>query len=290
MLRAILPHHSRAFFQDLIAKGQVMIQGKPCESDTRVQPKDEISLNIPDLKEIGLVGADIPLSIVYEDDDLLVIDKPAGMVVHPTDNGGHLDDTLVNALIHHCGKSLSVKSELRPGIVHRLDKDTSGLIVVAKNDHALEYLAKQWEDRSVEKEYIALVVGAVKEDKGAIEAPIGRSASDRKKMSVRTGSVGKDARTEFEVMQRLPDATLLKVKILTGRTHQIRVHFSSIGHPVVGDHTYGNTKINETYEDRFGLTRQFLHAHRLVITMPSTRKEQEFVSPLPADLQACLPK
>ncbi len=290
MLRSVLPAHSRAFFQDLIAKGQVLLQGSPCESDTKVQKKAEISVSIPDLKEIGLVGADIPLHIIYEDDDMLIIDKEAGMVIHPTDNGGHLDDTLVNALIHYCGAELSVKSELRPGIVHRLDKDTSGLIVVAKNDAALEYLAKQWEDRSVEKEYIVLVAGTVKEERGAIEAPIGRSAGDRKKMAVRTGSVGRDARTEFTVIQRLPDSTLLKAKILTGRTHQIRVHFSSIGHPVVGDQTYGNTRLNHSYEERFGLTRQFLHAHRLIIRMPSTGKEREFVAPLPPDLQVCLPE
>lgn len=327
MLRAILPAHSRSFFQDLIGKNQVKIGGKACESDSRVHERDEISVNIPDLKEIGLVGSDIPLVIVYEDDDLLVIDKPAGMVVHPTDNGGHLDDTLVNAVIHHCSQqsplpplsrghsklnskektllsyghfsqsrakggellsSLSIKSELRPGIVHRLDKDTSGLIVVAKNDKSLEYLAKQWEDRTVDKEYIALVAGTVKEEKGAIEAPIGRSASDRKKMAVRTGSVGRDARTEFEVMQRFPDTTLLKVRILTGRTHQIRVHFASIGHPVIGDRTYGNAKLNAVYEEHFGLQRQFLHAQRLVFKMPSTKMEREFVSELPPELEVCL--
>jgi 23S rRNA pseudouridine1911/1915/1917 synthase len=219
-----------------------------------------------------------------------VINKPAGLVVHPGTHGSHSDDSLVNAILHHCMGTLGgIGGTLRPGIVHRLDKDTSGLLVVAKNDKAQQFLMEQFQKKEVVKIYYALVVGRLEPEKGTIDAPIGRSLHDRKKMAVMENKTSKEAVTKYEVVRYLGDYTYVKVYLLTGRTHQIRVHFAAIGFPLVGDQTYGRIKVNNRFQQHYGLMRQFLHAAYLSFKLPDeNNKKEEFTSTLPSDLQRVL--
>ncbi|MCO5213314.1 MAG: RluA family pseudouridine synthase [Caldilinea sp.] len=293
-----LPDRSRSEIQRWIKEGLVAVDGQIARASARLEQGQQIELAIPEIAPpADLAPEALPLTIVYEDDDLLVVDKPAGMVVHPAP--GHSGGTLVNAVLHHCPQIEGVGGERRPGIVHRLDKETSGLIVVAKNDHAHRFLQDQFKDRTVYKEYLALVEGRLTPERGRITAPIGRHPDDRKRQAVlpvdpQTGvSAGRDAITDYNVLgvyaapgtsSGAPATTfsLVSAELHTGRTHQIRVHFAWYKHPIVGDTVYGLRK------QRLKLDRHFLHAHRLRLRLPSTGEAREFVAPLPAELQAIL--
>lgn len=238
----------------------------------KIKQGDEIEVELPELREVDIVAEDIPLDIVYEDADLLVINKARGMVVHPA--AGNWDGTLVNALMFHCGNELSgINGVLRPGIVHRLDKDTSGLMLVAKNDFAHNGLAEQIKEHSVRREYHTVVIGNLRDDSGTISAPIGRHKTDRKKMAV-TQSNSKDATTHYTVLERYPGFTYISCLLETGRTHQIRVHMSHTGHPVVGDEVYGA-------RDKLGLVGQCLHSKNVTFVHPRTGEKMYFESELP---------
>lgn len=268
--------HSRANIQRLIENEKILVNGKKTKVSYKVQTNDEISIEYEEPKEIGLKAQNIPIDILYEDNDIIVVNKPKGMVVHPAN--GNPDGTLVNAVMAICKDSLSgIGGEIRPGIVHRLDKDTSGVIIVAKNDKAHINLSEQIKNHEVEKTYIALVKGFVKENEATINMPIGRSTKDRKKMSVNKN--GKNAITHFKVIERFKNYTLLEVKIETGRTHQIRVHLSEIGYPIVGDTTYSNGK------NEWGIEGQCLHAKSLKFKHPITGKEMFIEAPLPEYFQ-----
>ncbi|MDI6821703.1 MAG: RluA family pseudouridine synthase [Actinomycetota bacterium] len=271
---------SRSFAQNLISQGLVQVNGKIMTKHHRLKKGETISLTIPSPEEPKILPELIPLNIIYEDEDIIVLSKPAGMVVHPA--YGHTTGTLVNALLAHTKDLSGIGGVKRPGIVHRLDKDTSGLMVVAKNDMAHLSLAKQVKKRKLRRIYLALVHGTFDIDSGTIEAPIGRSPHLRKKMMVI--SAGRHAVTNFKVKERFKDYTLLEVDIQTGRTHQIRVHMSYIKHPVVGDPEYGYRKARK----ELGLNRQFLHAHRLQFTHPGTEKSISFEDKLPEDLNKVL--
>ena len=263
---------SRTMIQKLIEDGDVLVNGNTKKISYKVQAGDIIELNIPEPKETGIKAQEIPLDIVYEDNDIIVVNKPKGMVVHPAN--GNPDGTLVNAIMAKCKGSLSgIGGEIRPGIVHRLDKDTSGLLIVAKNDQAHINMSKQIKDRKVKKIYIALVKGSIAEDEATINMPIGRSTKDRKKMAVRKD--GKEAITHFKILKRYDKYTLLEIKIDTGRTHQIRVHMAEIGHPVVGDSVYSNGK------NEFGVEGQMLHAKSLDFKHPITKKQMHLEAELP---------
>lgn len=263
---------SRVMVQKLIENGNVLVDGKKRKISYKVQVGEVIELDIPEAKETGVKAEDIPLDIVYEDEDIIVVNKPKGMVVHPAN--GNPDGTLVNAIMAHCKGSLSgIGGEIRPGIVHRLDKDTSGLLIVAKNDKAHINMSEQIKNREVKKIYIALVRGVVPENEATINMPIGRSTKDRKKMAVRKD--GKEAITHFKVLKRYANYTLLEVKIDTGRTHQIRVHMAEIGHPVVGDMVYSNGK------NEFGIQGQMLHAKSLDFKHPISGKQMHLEAEVP---------
>ena len=283
------PEKSRPYLKKIIGLGSVIIDGKKAKSGQKVRHPSVIEITFPMLGTLDLKAVNIPLKIVFEDADLLVIDKPAGMTVHPGNNNAHNEDSLVNAILYHCkGKLSGINGVIRPGIVHRLDKDTSGLLIVAKNDLSHNYIADQFKNHEVQKMYYALAVGKIKSGKGVIEAPIGRDSKDRKKMAIINGKRGKASVTKFEVVEYPGDFSLLNVRLLTGRTHQIRVHFAGIGHPLVGDKVYGNLKINKHFQELSGLDRQFLHAYSLKFKLPSTKKEVEFHSDLPDDLMKVL--
>jgi 23S rRNA pseudouridine1911/1915/1917 synthase len=271
-----LPQMSRSYIQKLIGGGHVSVNGKPTKSGYQVAAGDGIVVDIPPPEPGPLQAEDIPLNIVYQDDDLLVIDKPAGMTVHPAP--GSRSHTLVNALLSRFKDLPAGGDMLRPGIVHRLDKDTSGLIIVARNRAALNKLAAQFKSRSVTKTYIALVRGHLTPDSGFIDAPIGRDPQNRKRMAVVDS--GRPARTQYRVKKYVGDCSLLEIRLETGRTHQIRVHLAAIGYPVVGDATYGVKSPH--------LSRQFLHASKLGFRLPSNNKYVEFESPLPDDLEQAL--
>ena len=263
---------SRTMIQKLIEEGNIKVNGNIKKMSYKVQLNDEISICIPKAKETDLKPQEIPIEVVYEDDDIIVVNKPKGLVVHPAN--GNPDGTLVNAIMAMCKESLSgIGGELRPGIVHRLDKDTSGLLIVAKNDKAHINMSEQIKNREVTKKYIALVRGVIPEDDATIDMPIGRSTKDRKKMAVTKS--GKQAVTHFKVLKRYPKYTLLEVKIDTGRTHQIRVHMAEIGHPVVGDMVYSNGK------NDFGVEGQMLHAKSLDFKHPITGKQMHLETELP---------
>ena len=263
---------SRSMAQKLIENGQVLVNGKLPKASYKTKLGDKIEIELLEPKETNLEAQDIPLDIIYEDDDILVVNKQKGMVVHP--GNGNLDGTLVNAVLNHCKGNLSgIGGEIRPGIVHRLDKDTSGLIVIAKNDKAHINLSKQIQDRKVKKIYTALVRGIIPEDTATIDMPIGRSNTDRKKMAVRKD--GKVAITHIKVIKRYEKYTLIRVKIDTGRTHQIRVHMAEIGYPVVGDEVYSNGK------NEFNVHGQMLHSTSLDFVHPITGKQMHFEAPLP---------
>ena len=265
----------------LIAEGRVRVNGKPAAKSARLSGGETVTVDVPQLRETALPPQDIPLDVVYEDDDVIVVNKPTGLVVHPAP--GHPDGTLVNALLHHCGDSLSgIGGEKRPGIVHRIDRDTSGLIIAAKNDAAHLALSAQLKDHSLSRTYECLVTGNMKQDSGTVDAPIGRSSADRKKMAV--VPTGRRAVTHWEVVARYPGVTHLRCRLETGRTHQIRVHMAYIGHPILGDTVYGAKKPVP------GLTGQCLHATGLRFVHPRTGEPVELPCPLPPEFTAMLQK
>ena len=263
---------SRSYIQQLIEEGHVTVSGKKVRPGYKIRTGDKIEVIIPPPKTLEAVAQDIPLSVVYEDDSVLIINKPAGMVVHPA--AGNYEDTLVNALLYHCGDSLSaIGGVMRPGIVHRIDKDTTGLLIVAKGDKAHASLSDQLKTRTLSRTYFAIVHGNVKEDAGTVDAPIGRDNRDRKKMAVTKD--GREAVTHFTVLERFGQFTLVKCKLQTGRTHQIRVHMRHKGHPILGDKTYGVKK------EPFALSGQLLHAGEIGFIHPETGEEMTFTAPLP---------
>ena len=265
----------------LIAEGRVRVNGKPAAKSARLSGGETVTVDVPQLRETALPPQDIPLDVVYEDDDVIVVNKPTGLVVHPAP--GHPDGTLVNALLHHCGDSLSgIGGEKRPGIVHRIDRDTSGLIIAAKNDAAHLALSAQLKDHSLSRTYECLVTGNMKQDSGTVDAPIGRSSADRKKMAV--VPTGRRAVTHWEVVARYPGVTHLRCRLETGCTHQIRVHMAYIGHPILGDTVYGAKKPVP------GLTGQCLHATGLRFIHPRTGEPVELHCPLPPEFTAMLQK
>lgn len=269
---------SRVAVQRLIEEEKILVNGKKTKASYKIQKDDEITIEEEKPKEIELKAQDIPVEIIYEDSDIIVVNKPKGMVVHPAN--GNPDGTLVNAIMSICKDSLSgIGGEIRPGIVHRIDKDTSGILIVAKNDKAHINLSEQIKNHEVKKTYIALVRGMVKENEATINMPIGRSTKDRKKMAVTKN--GKEAITHFKVLERYPqhNCTLLEVKIETGRTHQIRVHLSQIGYPIIGDMAYSNGK------NEWGIQGQCLHAKSLKFKHPTTGKEMFLEAELPEYFQ-----
>ena len=274
---------TRSAAQRLLEEGAVTLNGKALKKNYKTTPGDVLEVVLPDPEPVDLMPQNIPLDVVYEDSDVIVINKPVGMVVHPAP--GHPDGTLVNALMYHCGDSLSgINGELRPGIVHRIDRDTSGLIIAAKNDKAHLALAEQLQDHSLARVYEAIAVGGFREDSGTVNAPIGRHPVDRKRMAIDQRN-GRNAVTHWTVLERFSGGyTHIQCKLETGRTHQIRVHMASIGHPLLGDIVYGNKK---PYP---GLAGQCLHARRLKFVHPSTGQLVEVECPLPDWFEAALKK
>jgi 23S rRNA pseudouridine1911/1915/1917 synthase len=270
-LAAKLDKYSRSYMQKIIDDNRVFVNGKPAKRNYRVKEGDKIHVELPEPERVHLEPQDIPLDIVYEDDDLLIVNKPAGMVVHPAP--GNYKSTLVNALLAHCGQLSSINGMYRPGIVHRIDKDTTGLLVVAKNERAHRGLARQLKDHSITRKYIALVKGVVAEDKGIVDAPIGRHPVHRKKMAV-VAKNSKRAVTHFSVLKRYAGYTLVELELETGRTHQIRVHMAYIGHPVVGDPVYGQG-------GELGANGQLLHAAELGFIHPLKGQYMKFEADLP---------
>ncbi len=271
---------SRSNIQKMISEGNVLVNGQIKRSNYKLRPADNIVMTYQPPQEIEAVPENIPLDILYEDSDIIVVNKARGMVAHPA--AGVYTGTLVNALLYHCGDELSgINGKIRPGIVHRLDKDTSGVMVVAKNDFAHNSLAEQIGSKTAIKEYVALVHGNITEEKGIIEANIGRHPVDRKKMAVVT-SGGKPATTVFHVLERFKNCTYVKCRLLTGRTHQIRVHMAYIGHPLIGDPKYCNSK------NKFDIQGQALHSLSLTLIHPRTNQEMTFSAPIPQDMQKLL--
>lgn len=268
-----IENSSRSAISKNIEKGLVTVNGKSVSKSYKVCAGDAICVTVEEPKELDVIPQDIKLDIVYEDDDLLVVNKPKGMVVHPA--AGNYTDTLVNALLFHCKDSLSgINGVLRPGIIHRIDKNTSGLLIVAKNDVSHRFLAEQIKDHSFTREYLTIVYGNIKDECGTVDAPIGRHPVDRKKMCV-TQKNSKHAVTHYEVLERLNGYTMLRCKLETGRTHQIRVHMAYIGHPVAGDDVYGPKKVIESLEG------QCLHAHKIGFIHPISKEYMEFSSEIP---------
>jgi 23S rRNA pseudouridine1911/1915/1917 synthase len=286
---------SRSRIQKLIEEGKITVDDKKVKSHYKIKGDEKILVEIPPPERLSLEPQDIPLDIVYEDKDLLVVNKPAGMVVHPA--GGNYKDTLVNALLFHCKDLSGINGVLRPGIVHRLDKNTSGLLVVAKNDFAHTNLAGQLKDRTLTREYAAFCWGNLPKEKGVVETLIGRSTGDRKMMTV-VKQKGREAITEYEVLERFPLGDYLKIKLKTGRTHQIRVHFLYLNHPIMGDPEYGGRKkhlgmIKESLKALANqvlklIDRQALHAKKIGFVHPRTKKYLEFESELPEDMKRLL--
>ena len=272
---------SRSAVGKLIDKGEVQINGTPCQKKDKVKAGDTIFLEIPEVEEYEALPENIPLDIIYEDGDLIVINKPSGLVVHPAP--GNYTGTLVNALLYHCKDSLSgIGGVMRPGIVHRIDKDTSGLLVVAKNDKTHRALSEELSYHGIEREYHALVKGGFKDDAGTVNLPIARHKTDRKKMAIAPRDAGaREAVTHYEVIERFAGITYLKLRLETGRTHQIRVHMSAKGHPLIGDEVYGANKIPFEKKHAHLLDGQILHAKRLTFTHPRTKERLTFECPLP---------
>ena len=281
-LAARLPELSRSRAASLVQDGRVTVNGRRASKSCRLTGGETLSVDLPEQPaDTSLTAQAIPLDVVYEDDDVIVVNKPAGLVVHPAP--GHPDGTLVNALLHHCGDSLSgIGGEKRPGIVHRIDRDTSGLIIAAKNDAAHAFLSAQLSDHTLARTYECLVTGSLKQDSGTVNAPIGRHPADRKKMAVVAG--GRPAVTHWEVVARYPGVTHLRCRLETGRTHQIRVHMAHIGHPILGDTVYGAKKPVP------GLTGQCLHATGLRFIHPRTHEPVELTCPLPEEFTRMLAK
>ena len=273
---------SRSYLRKCIQEGCVSVNGEKGKASLKVKAGDRIDFDIPEQKGPEVLPEAIPLDIVYEDDDLLVVNKERGMVVHPA--AGHYSGTLVNAVLAHAGSSLSsINGVNRPGIVHRIDKDTTGLLLICKNDLSHQSLAKQLEEHSITRRYHALVFGKIKEEDGIISAPIGRDEKDRKKQAI-SYKHGKEALTHYKVLERFSDSTLVECRLETGRTHQIRVHMKSIGHPLLGDPVYGLKNRKD------GISGQALHAMILGFQHPRTGEYMEFSAPYPADFQALLEK
>ena len=276
---------TRSFVQRLIKDGMVTVNAKTEKPSYKVKEGDLIELTSPAAQEGLLIPEDIPLDIIYEDDYMIVLNKPPDMVMYP--GLSHSSGTLMNAVVSKCRKLSSVGAPLRPGVIHRLDKDTSGLIVIAKDDTAHHNLVKQFKEREIEKYYLTLLYGNLKADSGEIKTLIGRSASSRKKMSAKPKS-GKEAITKYEVAKRFKFATLTKVRIITGRTHQIRVHFASIGFPVLGDKLYGKKTAITLAQKTISFPRQMLHAYSLKLKHPVDGRLMEFTAPMPEDMKRAI--
>jgi 23S rRNA pseudouridine1911/1915/1917 synthase len=288
-LAAAVPTLSRERLKALIRSGAVEAQGTTVRDPaTKVRGGEALRVAVPEPRPAHNEAQDMPLKVMFEDDHLLVVDKPAGLVVHPA--AGNLDGTLVNALLHHCaGKLSGIGGVARPGIVHRIDKDTSGLLVVAKTDVAHEGLAKQFAAHSIDRRYLAIVSGVPKASEGTVDAPLARSAANRKKIAIVEGSRGKRAVTHWKRLQLLRDAALVECRLETGRTHQVRVHMASIGHPLIGDPVYGRAgKTHGKLLKNLGFDRQALHAAELGFTHPVTKRKMSFTSGMPADMQELL--
>lgn len=279
VLAVYLEDVSRSFLQKLLKDGGVQVGGRPVKANYRVKENDLITFRIPEAVEPDILAEDIPLAILYEDEDVLVVDKPKGMVVHPA--AGHYSGTLVNAILFHCRGQLSgINGVLRPGIVHRIDRDTTGSVIVCKNDCAHREIARQLKEHSINRRYVAIVCGRLKDREGTIEGPIGRDKKDRKKMAV--CPEGKPAVTHYRVLQEFADYTYVECALETGRTHQIRVHMASIGHPLLGDEVYGHKC------SRYKLQGQCLHAKTLGFVHPQTGEYIEVDAPLPDYLKHLL--
>ena len=264
---------SRSYLQKLLKEQGITVNGREVKANYKVQAGDEIRISLPDLSEPDILPEDIPLDILYEDEDVMVVNKPKGMVVHPS--AGHTSGTLVNAILFHCQGNLSgINGVMRPGIVHRIDKDTTGALLICKNDVAHRDLAEQLKEHSIKRRYRAIVSGNLKDDEGTVEGPIGRHPVDRKKMAINYKN-GKEAITHYKVLERFGNATYIECRLETGRTHQIRVHMTSIGHPLLGDEVYGSGK------NPYHLQGQALHAMVLGFVHPRTGEYLEFTSPLP---------
>lgn len=272
-LSLIFPEQSRSFFQKLIKDGQIRVNEKTEKANYRLKTQDLIEVSIPEAVETPILPENIPLDILYEDDDLLIVNKPKGMVVHPS--AGHYTGTLVNAIMYHCKDSLSgINGEIRPGIVHRIDMDTTGSLIVCKNDESHVFVAEQIKEHSVVRKYRGIVCGHVKEDEGTIHAPIGRHPIERKKMAINEKN-GKDAITHYRVLEHFANYTYMEFQLETGRTHQIRVHMASIGHPLLGDTLYSSGK------SPYKLQGQTLHAMTIGFIHPRTKEYLEVSAPLP---------
>lgn len=280
-LSVLVDSVSRSFVQKLIREGAVFVGEKPVKANYRLRIDDVVSFELPENEEPDILPEDIPLSILYEDEDILVVDKPKGMVVHPA--AGHYSGTLVNAVMYHCGNSLSgINGVMRPGIVHRIDRDTTGSLVICKNDMAHRALAEQFKVHSITRKYRAICMGVLKEDEGTIHKPLARDPKDRKRMAVTMKGNGKDAVTHYRVLERFKNHTYIECELETGRTHQIRVHMASIGHPLLGDEVYGSGK------NAYHLEGQTLHAWKLGFLHPRTQEYVEFDAPLPEYFQKLL--
>lgn len=280
-LSVLVDSVSRSFVQKLIREGAVFVGEKPVKANYRLRIDDVVCFELPENEEPDILPEDIPLSILYEDEDILVVDKPKGMVVHPA--AGHYSGTLVNAVMYHCGNSLSgINGVMRPGIVHRIDRDTTGSLVICKNDMAHRALAEQFKVHSITRKYRAICMGVLKEDRGTIHKPLARDPKDRKRMAVTTEGNGKDAVTHYRVLERFKNHTYIECELETGRTHQIRVHMASIGHPLLGDEVYGSGK------NAYHLEGQTLHAWKLGFLHPRTQEYVEFDAPLPEYFQKLL--
>ncbi len=290
VLRELLANHSRSSLARLIAEGQVRVDTRPAlKSSLRVEADQTIEIVIPDVRPTEIVAQDLPLEVLYQDADIVVINKPPGLVIHPS--AGHDDETLVNALLHHVSDLSGIGGELRPGIVHRLDKDTSGVLIVAKHDVAHRALTSAWNTPAVRKEYLALVYGTPALTSGTIEAPIGRDPRDRKKMAVVTG--GRNATTEYVIVERFRYLSLLRLTLRTGRTHQIRVHLKHLGHPIVGDPAYSGPQWKGIPDKKLqkvlaGAGRQMLHAARLTFVHPVSGRELAIEADVPEDMAAVI--
>lgn len=279
-LSRMLQEKSRSYLQKIIKEGGVLVNGKKVKASYRMEEEDEVVVDLPKLSEPEILAENIPLDILYEDDDLLFVNKPKGMVVHPA--AGHYSQTLVNAVMYHCKDRLSgINGVLRPGIVHRIDRDTTGVLVICKNDIAHRKVAEQLKAHSITRQYEAIVLGAIKEEEGTIDAPIGRHPTERKKMAAGVKN-GKTAKTHYKVLQRFHGYTWIRCELETGRTHQIRVHMSSIHHPLLGDTVYGPAK------SPYSLQGQTLHAKVLGLKHPSTGAYLEIEAPLPEYFQKIL--
>ena len=267
------PDLSRSYIQKLVKDGAVFVNNRQVKANYKVQPQDQVILTIPDMQVPDILPENIPLDILYEDQWLLVVNKPKDMVVHPS--AGHMKGTLVNAVMAHCGEHLSgINGVLRPGIVHRIDKDTTGALLICKDDTVHRDLAEQLKVHSIKRRYRAIVQGNLKEDQGTVDAPVGRHPTDHKKMAVNYKN-GKEAVTHYQVLERFGNATYIECRLETGRTHQIRVHMASLGHPLLGDTIYGSSK------NPYHLQGQALHAMILGFVHPITREYLEFQAPLP---------